>query len=86
MGSDAEGGTFEDDVMDELLDQEGLEIDAPNRMEGDTPLHKAVNYAKDDKKLGTAMVAMLIDAGADPRFFLPNPSTPPPVSRESARN
>ncbi len=27
-----------------LLDQEGLEIDEPDRMDADTPLHKAVRY------------------------------------------
>jgi len=55
--------------MDVLLDQEGLEVDPPNRMEGDTPLHKAVYFAKGEKARGLAMVELLTDAGADPRSF-----------------
>ncbi|KAF8251926.1 ankyrin [Wilcoxina mikolae CBS 423.85] len=55
------------DVMDELLDQEGLEVDPVNKLEVDTPLHKAVYFAKSEKKLGLEVVKLLVDAGADPR-------------------
>ncbi|KAI5853321.1 ankyrin repeat-containing domain protein [Tricharina praecox] len=55
------------DVMDELLDQEGLEVDPRNRMEGNTPLHKAVYFAKGEKQLGLEIVKLLTEAGADPR-------------------
>ncbi|KAI5804365.1 ankyrin repeat-containing domain protein [Geopyxis carbonaria] len=55
------------DVMDILLDQEGLEVDPANKMDADTPLHKAVALAKTEKKLGHAIVELLLDAGADPR-------------------
>jgi len=54
--------------MDELLDQEGLEVDPVNKLERATPLHKAVQFAKDEKKLGLEIVKMLVDAGADPRI------------------
>jgi hypothetical protein len=54
--------------MDELLDQEGLEVDPINKLERATPLHKAVEFAKDEKSLGLGLVELLVDAGADPRF------------------
>lgn len=56
------------EVLDHLLDQEGLEVDPINRMEQETPLHKAVQYANKEKEHGVDVVEMLIDAGADPRF------------------
>jgi ankyrin repeat protein len=58
-------------VLDELLDQEGLEVDPVNKMEGDTPLHKAVALARTEKKLGLEVVKLLVEAGADPRYYLP---------------
>ncbi|KAL0256866.1 hypothetical protein SLS55_007675 [Diplodia seriata] len=60
------------DVLDILLDQEGLEIDEPDRMEKDTPLHKAVRYvnalARDEWENGAHVVDILVDAGCDPRI------------------
>ena len=60
-----------DEVLDHLLDQEGLEVDPLDRMDGDTPLHKAVRFTnqlpKSEKEGGAAFVELLIDAGADPR-------------------
>ena len=54
-----------------LLDQEGLEVDPLDRLEGDTPLHKAVRFVnglpKGDWEEAKAMVELLLDAGADPR-------------------
>lgn len=54
-----------------LLDQEGLEVDPLDRMEKETPLHKAVRFANELPKQewgsGNAMVELLIDAGADTR-------------------
>lgn len=67
-------GAYE--VLDELLDQEGLEVDPIDRMEKDTPLHKAVrwinNLDKNEKdELGDeriqGVVEILVDAGCDPR-------------------
>ncbi|KAL0632992.1 hypothetical protein Q9L58_008150 [Maublancomyces gigas] len=62
----AQYGSLE--ALDHLLDQEGLEVDPINRMEKETPLHKAVQYANKEKVHGLEVVEMLIDAGADPRI------------------
>ncbi|KAH0542880.1 hypothetical protein FGG08_002740 [Glutinoglossum americanum] len=62
-------GSYE--VMDMLLDQEGLEVDPLDRMEKDTPLHKAVRFVNGLPKAqwenGKLFVELLLDAGADPR-------------------
>ena len=61
-----------DEVIDILLDQEGVEIDEVDRMEQDTPLHKAVRYTNSlntsDWPAGHAIVEILLDAGCDPRI------------------
>lgn len=66
----AQYGSYE--VLDVLLDQEGVEIDGTERRDGDTCLHKAVRYvnslSKDEWKEGEAIVDILIDAGCDPRY------------------
>ena len=62
-------------MLDHLLDQEDVEVDPVDRMEGDTPLHKAVRWAnanwdEDDRQqreAGVLLVELLIDAGADAR-------------------
>lgn len=64
-------GSYE--VLDVLLDQEGLEIDEVDRMEADTPLHKAVRYVNSLSPVewadaGHAIVEILLDAGCDPRI------------------
>ena len=60
-----------DEVLDVLLDQEGLEIDNLDRMEKDTPLHKAVRFVnnldKEEWEAGHQVAEILIDAGCDPR-------------------
>lgn len=60
------------DVLDLLLDQEGLEIDELDRLERDTPLHKAVRFVnsldKEEWAEGHAVVEILLDAGCDPRI------------------
>lgn len=65
----AQYGSYE--VLDMLLDQEGVEIDGTEKREGDTCLHKAVRYVngldKSEWKEGEAIVDILIDAGCDPR-------------------
>lgn len=73
------GGT--DDVLDILLDQEGLEIDHLDRLEGDTPLHKAVRYVNDLLKAewqgAQPIVDILLDAGCDPKYTsLSSPNLP----------
>jgi len=66
----ASGGNYE--ILDLLLDQEGLEIDELDRLEKDTPLHKAIRYVntldKEDWEHGHAVVDILLDAGCDPRI------------------
>lgn len=63
-----------DDVLDLLLDQEGLEVDPIDRLEADTPLHKAVRFvnglSRSEWEAGSSIVELLLDAGADPRCFL----------------
>jgi hypothetical protein len=62
------------EVLDMLLDQEGVEIDGVEKREGDTCLHKAVRYVnsltKDEWEEGQAVVDILIDAGCDPRYVV----------------
>ncbi|KAK5019706.1 ankyrin repeat protein-like protein [Cryomyces antarcticus] len=63
-------GSYE--VLDVLLDQAGLEIDGFDRMERDTPLHKAVRFVngleRGEWEAGAAIVEILLDAGCDPRL------------------
>ncbi|KAL5116864.1 hypothetical protein ACEQ8H_005216 [Pleosporales sp. CAS-2024a] len=64
-------GSYE--VIDILLDQEGLEIDDIDRLEHDTPLHKAVRYVNSLDKSewsdhGHPIAEILLDAGCDPRI------------------
>ena len=65
----AQYGSYE--ILDIILDQEGVEIDGQERREGDTCLHKAVRYANSldtaDWEHGKAVVDILVDAGCDPR-------------------
>lgn len=64
--------TAADEILDILLDQEGLEIELTDRIEGDLPLHKAVRYANAlppaERAAGTPIVEILLDAGCDPRI------------------
>ncbi|KAF2767067.1 ankyrin [Teratosphaeria nubilosa] len=66
----AQYGSYE--VLDTILDQEGVEIDGQERRDGDTCLHKAVRHVNElaahhwDE--GRAVVDILIDAGCDPRI------------------
>lgn len=59
------------DCLDVLLDQEGVEVDPRNRMEGDTPLHSAARLSgeKGAEDEATAIIEMLLEAGADPRYI-----------------
>ncbi|UPX12847.1 uncharacterized protein EKO05_0003382 [Ascochyta rabiei] len=63
-------GSYE--ILDILLDQEGLEIELTDRMESDTPLHKAARYANSlsqaDWPAAMPIVDILLDAGCDPRI------------------
>ncbi|KAL8787913.1 MAG: hypothetical protein Q9213_001940 [Squamulea squamosa] len=61
-----------DDVLDTLLDQENLEVDPIDRLERDTPLHKAVRFINtlpsSQWEPASSIADLLIDAGADPRI------------------
>ncbi|KAL8673920.1 MAG: hypothetical protein Q9168_001667 [Polycauliona sp. 1 TL-2023] len=61
-----------DDVLDTLLDQENLEVDPLDRLERDTPLHKAVRFintlSSSQWESASSITDLLIDAGADPRI------------------
>lgn len=63
-----------DEVLDLLLDQEGLEVDPLDRLDRETPLHKAVRFANElppqDWEVAKMFVELLLDAGADPRLVL----------------
>lgn len=59
-------GSYE--AVDILLDQDGVEVDPVNGIEGDTPLHSIVRYSKEEPEHGQFMMEMLIDAGCDPRI------------------
>lgn len=65
----AQYGSYE--VLDMILDQEGVEIDGRERRDGDTCLHKAVRYCNDLSRQewedGERVVEILVDAGCDPR-------------------
>lgn len=60
-----------DHVLDLLLDQEGLEVDPIDRLEAETPLHKAVRFIngvdESERKTASILVELLLEAGADPR-------------------
>lgn len=49
-----------------------MEVDPIDVLEGDTPLHKAVRFVnglgREDWEAGEALVELLLDAGADPRW------------------
>ena len=60
------------DILDIILDQEGVEIDGQEKREGDTCLHTAVRYVNglspgEWQGEGKALVDILVDAGCDPR-------------------
>lgn len=65
----AQYGSYE--ILDTILDQEGVEIDHMEKRDGDTCLHKAVRYCNDSARgnveQGRAVVEILVDAGCDPR-------------------
>lgn len=71
----AQYGSYE--VLDTILDQEGVEIDGQERREGDTCLHRAVRFAnelrQEEWERGRAVVDILVDAGCDPRYATISP-------------
>ena len=61
-----------------LLDQPGFECDPISRIEQDTPLHSAIRYLNSltesspltpaISQFSTELIAMMIEAGSDPRL------------------
>merc|ERR1712144_120585 len=69
-------GNYE--IIDMLLDQPGFECDPISRIEQDTPLHSAIRYLNSltesspltpaISQFSTELIAMMIEAGSDPRL------------------
>ena len=67
-----------DEIIDMLLDQPGFECDPISRIEQDTPLHSAIRYLNSltesspltpaISQFSTELIAMMIEAGSDPRL------------------
>lgn len=75
----AASGSYE--ILDQILDQEGVEIDGQETRDGDTPLHRAARYCnglspEEWTREGKALFELLIDAGCDPRIRNKNKVTP----------
>ncbi|CDO91695.1 unnamed protein product [Kluyveromyces dobzhanskii CBS 2104] len=64
------------DVLDVLLDIEGVDVNQQNSIDGDTPLHLCVNYSHDEPEYGTFIAENLIEIGADPRIRNKRGQTP----------
>ncbi|KAI9794536.1 MAG: hypothetical protein M1816_004423 [Peltula sp. TS41687] len=83
----ARNGSYE--ILDILLDQEGLEVDPLDRMDKETPLHKAVRFVNElpsqqDWEAAKMFVELLLDAGADPRVR--NKARQKPIDLVDSRN
>ncbi|KAI8138970.1 ankyrin [Fennellomyces sp. T-0311] len=59
-----------------LVNEDDIDLDVKNRLEGDTPLHKAVQFQNDHAETAYIMVELLIAGGADPRIVNRNKLTP----------
>lgn len=53
--------------LEVLVNHDEVDLDIKNRIEGETPLHLAVQYANKDHEMGYAMVDLLLAGGADPK-------------------
>jgi ankyrin repeat protein len=49
------------------VNHDDIDLDIQNTLEGDTPLHVAVQYANQDHEMAVAMVELLLAGGADPK-------------------
>ncbi|CDH50714.1 predicted protein [Lichtheimia corymbifera JMRC:FSU:9682] len=59
-----------------LVNLDDIDLNVKNRLEGDTPLHKAVQYQDEDLPMAIAMVEILLEGGADPSIENRNKLTP----------
>ncbi|KAG0072493.1 hypothetical protein BGZ93_009739 [Podila epicladia] len=55
------------ECLEILLYYDGIDVDKINRIEGDTPLHKAAGYS--DPEIALEMVRTLINGGASPKIL-----------------
>ncbi|KAG2231256.1 ankyrin repeat-containing domain protein [Thamnidium elegans] len=62
--------------LEVLVNHDEVDIDICNTIQGETPLHLAVQYANNDHEMGAAMVDLLLAAGADPTIVDRNKMTP----------
>lgn len=62
----AKYGNYE--VMDLMLDIDGVDVNVVSKMNGNTPLHYAVSYAFEDAEYALFMTNELINCGADPNI------------------
>ncbi|CAI2176710.1 16138_t:CDS:2 [Funneliformis geosporum] len=69
----AQFGSFT--AIELLLEQPNIQVNLPNKLEYDTPLHKAVQY-KDDPSVVLEIVKLLIKHGADPTKLNKNRQKP----------
>jgi ankyrin repeat protein len=49
------------------VNHDDIDLDIQNTLEGNTPLHVAVQYANEDHEMAVAMVELLLAGGADPK-------------------
>jgi ankyrin repeat protein len=53
--------------LEVLVNHDEVDLDIKNRIEGETPLHLAVQFANTEHDMGFAMVDLLLAGGADPK-------------------
>lgn len=53
--------------LEVLVNHDDIDLDIKNTLEGQTPLHIAVQYANQDHEMALAMVELLLAGGADPK-------------------
>ncbi|KAI7886009.1 ankyrin [Lichtheimia hyalospora FSU 10163] len=70
----AKGGSIE--CLEALVNLDDIDLDIKDHMEGNTPLHKAVEYQSKDVPVAECMVDLLLQGGADPSIENRNKSTP----------
>lgn len=49
------------------MNHDEVDLDIQNTLEGNTPLHLAVQYANEDHEMASAMVELLLAGGANPK-------------------
>lgn len=54
--------------LEVLVNDDEVDLDIQNTLEGDTPLHLAVKHASEDHEMAKAMVELLIAGGANIKY------------------